>query len=92
MNITIYLQSTSLLFFTILCIVFFGRKTINNIETRFYSLFLIVNLVGLVVDIVLGISSGVMNYESVCYRFIARIYLVYFVTWFALLCVYFYVI
>ena len=92
MNITIYLQSTSLLFFTILCIVFFGRKTINNIETRFYSLFLIVNLVGLVVDIVLGISSGVMNYESVCYRFIARIYLVYFVTWVALLCVYMYVI
>ena len=92
MNITIYLQSTSLLFFTILCIVFFGRKTINNIETRFYSLFLIVNLVGLVVDIVLGISSGVMNYESVCYKFIARIYLVYFVTWVALLCVYMYVI
>ena len=91
-NITVYVQITSFVFFCLLCVVFFVKERVRNVETKFYSIFLVVNFLGLIVDICLAIASGFMDLNSVLYKFIARSYLVYFVSWVYLLCVYIYIV
>lgn len=92
MNITIYIQICSLIYFSLLCVVFFYRKRIKNIETNLYSLFLVVNFIGLIVDIILAFASKYMDLNSFTYKFIAKAYLVYFISWVSLLCMYMYIV
>ena len=92
MNITMYVQICSFIYFLLLFVVFTFKKKVNNIETKFYTIFLIINLFGLVTDIVLAILSGFMNLDSFIYKVVARLYLVYFVSWITSLCVYIYIV
>ena len=92
MNETVYLQVGALLFYILLFLVFFMKKKVRNIETRFYSAFLIVNLLGLMIDIILAIASASMDYSSIIYHIIARLYLVYFVVWISLFSMYMYLV
>ncbi len=92
MNITVYIQVCSLLYFALLCVVFFYKKRANNIETKFYGWFLVVNLIGLLVDISLAVASKYMDLNSLLYIFITRTYLVYFISWLSLFTIYMYVV
>ena len=92
MNMTVYLQIGTLLFYTLLCVVFFVKKKVKNIETQFYGIFLVINLIGLVIDIILAFASGSMDLTSQLYNLIARSYLVYFVLWTSLFTIYIYVV
>ena len=92
MNETVYLQVGAILFYILLFLVFFMKKKVRNIETRFYSAFLIVNLLGLMIDIILAIASASMDYKSLIYNIIARLYLVYFVVWISLFSMYMYLV
>ena len=92
MNATVYLQVSALLFYILLFLVFFMKKKVRNIETRFYGAFLVVNLLGLMVDIILAIASTYMDYNSLIYTIIARTYLAYFVVWISLFNIYMYIV
>ena len=92
MNATVYLQVSALLFYILLFLVFFMKKKVRNIETRFYGAFLIVNLLGLMIDIILAMASTYMDYESLLYNIIARSYLAYFVIWISLFSTYMYIV
>ena len=92
MNITMYIQICSFIYFVLLFIVFTLKKKVNNIETKFYKIFLIINLFGLIIDIILAILSGYMNLNSFIYKKIARLYLIYFISWITLLCIYIYIV
>lgn len=92
MNITMYIQICSFIYFVLLFIVFTLKKKVNNIETKFYKIFLIINLFGLIIDIILAILSGYMNLNSFIYKTIARLYLIYFISWITLLCIYIYIV
>lgn len=92
MNNSVYLQVSAVFFYALLCLVFFLKKRVKNIETQFYSAFIIVNFIGLIIDIGLAVASKYMNYESFLYNLIARSYLVYFVVWISLFNIYIYLV
>ena len=92
MNITIYIQICSFVYFLVLCLVFCFKNKMNNIETRLYRVFLIVNFFGLIIDISLGYVSPYVDFSNVLYRILAKMYLIYFVTWVSLLSIYMYVV
>jgi signal transduction histidine kinase len=89
---TVFLQIGTLLFYTLLCVVFFVKKKVKNIETEFYGVFLVINFIGLIIDIVLAFASATMDLTSPLYDFIARSYLVYFVLWVSLFNIYIYLV
>lgn len=92
MNMTVYIQISSLIYFFLLCVVFFFKEKIDNVETKFYSSFLVVNFIGLIIDICLAVASKYPNFDSMFYIFLAKIYLIYFITWIVLFCIYMYIV
>ena len=92
MNITMYLQTSTLLFYILLFIIFFTKKKVRNVETNFYGAFLIVNLVGLLIDISLALASSYYDLNSIFYDLLARSYLAYFIVWISLFNIYMYLI
>ena len=76
----------------LLCAIFLFKKKTKNIETKFYTIFLVTNLIGLIIDICLAFASKFMDLNTIQYKLLARSYLVYFITWIALLTAYLYII
>ena len=81
MNINIVFSIASIFYCTLTLFVYFSKKRIENEENRIYSLLIISNFVGLLIEI----TSTVLNASVVGYDFIKMLSLklinAYFVTW-----------
>jgi len=83
--------SCSLVYMILLCIVYFAKKRIKTIETRIYASLLILNVIGLMLE--LACCFTVMNMDSMPLLNIIcnRAYLVYFSTFVFLFTIYTYI-
>lgn len=70
----------SLIYILLIAIVYFSKKTIDNIDNRIYKVCLIVNIVGLLIDIsqYLLIKNC---FPSNIIKIVAKIFLIYIVVW-----------
>ena len=80
-NGTIYIQIISLIYSFMLMIVYFSKKRLNTPENKVYKLLIIVNFVGIILDVVCAISTFKMTEVKLYNIIIAKLYLLYFVTW-----------
>lgn len=78
------------IFLTIISIFYFSKERIKNLDNKIFTILLLTNLIGIIIDI-LGFLSfrilGAKNPLNVC---ISKIYLVYFVTYAYCLMIYIY--
>ena len=81
-----------LVFITMFSVIYFSKKRINSLENKIYSLLLITNMIGLILDITGFIcfkTLGVGNNLSVI---VSKIYLIYYFSWTYFIMIYFFVV
>ena len=87
MNYNMFFTITSLFYSILLIAVYFSKKRLNNFENKIYSLLIITNLFGILIEIssvfiFLYTDNIVLNY------LVPRFILIYFVSWLLLFMVY----
>ena len=75
-NGTIYIQIISLIYSFMLMIVYFSKKRLNTPENKVYKLLIIVNFVGIILDVVCAISTFKMTEVKLYNIIIEKIYLI----------------
>ena len=81
MNGTIYIQIISLVYSFMLMIVYFSKKRLNTPENKVYKLLIIVNFVGIILDVICAVTTFNMVSVKTYNIIIAKLYLMYFITW-----------
>ena len=82
----------NLIYLVLLMIIFFSKKRVNTIETKIYTSLLILNIIGLILEIICCYT--VMNKETmpIINEICNRTFLVYFATFISLITYYIYLI
>ena len=80
-NGTIYIQVISLIYSFMLMIVYFSKKRLNTPENKVYKLLILINFVGIILDVICAISTFKMTEVKLYNIIIGKLYLLYFVTW-----------
>lgn len=78
----IYFSISSIIFLFIFIIIFFSKDNTKNIETKIYSILLIITFVGTLLDIIgYALYKTGINPSNIIYTSIAKGMLVYFILW-----------
>lgn len=82
-----YIFGTSLVYLVLIAIIYFSKKRIDNYDNKLYSIIIIVNIFGLVLDI---FQSAVIkyNYPDTVIHILTKAFLVYITVWTFLFCSY----
>ena len=80
-NNSIYIQICAIIYSFLLIIVYFNKKRYNSFENKIYSSLIIVNFIGLIIDITLGVVSARYMEHQALTMVLTKLYLLYFVTW-----------
>ena len=81
----------SLFFSILLIIVYFSKKRFPIIENKIYSVLIITNLIGLIIHILCGVVTPMIDGDlnSIV---ISKLYLIYLLTWILLFTIYIFII
>ena len=78
----IYFSISSIIFLFIFIIIFFSKDNSKNIETKMYSILLVLTFFGTILDIVgFSLYKQGMEVNSFIYKSLARVMLIYFILW-----------
>ena len=80
-NNSIYIQICAIIYSFLLIIVYFNKKRYNSFENKIYSSLIIINFIGLIIDITLGVVSARYMEHQALTMILTKLYLLYFVTW-----------
>lgn len=83
----LYFQSASFVYMLIVLILFFSKKRLSNVETKIFSIISIVNIIGIILDLVIVYLSYVVPFHSSLY-ILNKFYLLYILYWVALFTLY----
>ena len=86
-----YFQLSSLAYIALLAFVFFSRKKLNTVENKIYSLLIITNFLGVVID-VSSLYVGFFAPENPMLIILAKLYLLYLIGFLMILSIYFIVL
>ena len=89
---SIYFQSLSLVYIILLNIIYFTKKHLSSIENTIFSILMVINCAGLILDITSIFTIMNMNQLPLLNTIVTKLYLVYLLTWISLLTLYIYVI
>lgn len=70
------LQTISFLFFFLILVIYFSKKRINTTETKLYSLLLVINTIGIILDLI-STSLALFDKTNLLLHPISKLYLVY---------------
>jgi signal transduction histidine kinase len=88
----IYFPISAISFSLLIITVFFIKKPIKSVETRIYKNLLLVNFVGLVLELLCTVAAYISETHYIISDFILKLYLVYNISFTALLTIYVYYI
>ena len=83
MNGSLLILICSLFYSFLTIIVYFSKKRINSIENKIFSCILIVNLVGLILDILSNTFAFYIN-NNLIFSIVNKAYILYLLTWISL--------
>ena len=83
----LYFQSASFVYMMMVLILFFSKKRVQNIETKLFSFISIVNIIGIILDLIIVYLSYVLPFHSSLY-ILNKFYLIYILYWASLFTVY----
>lgn len=89
--IGIVLQVTSLIYIAMLAIVYFSKKRMDSLENKVFSILIMTNIFGLIIDVV-STSLALRHMTGFLLTLSSKIYLVYLLAWILLLTVYIFII
>ena len=74
------IQIISLVYLIVIMIIYFCKKRIDNVENKIFSALLIINLIGVIVDIS-STSMALYDFDNLLLNPISKLYLVYLGYW-----------
>ena len=80
-NITIFFTIVSLFYSILLMIAFFSKKRINLKENNIYAKLIIVNFIGIILEIFCTIFAGYIENHLLFYTILNKLFLLYLITW-----------
>lgn len=80
-NITIFFTIVSLFYSILLMIAFFSKKRINLKENNIYAKLVIVNFIGIILEIFCTIFAGYIENHLLFYTILNKLFLLYLITW-----------
>ena len=89
---SIYFQSLSLIYIILLIIIYFTKKHLSSIENTIFSILIVINCIGLILDIASIFTIINMDSLPLINVIITNLYLIYLLTWISLLTLYIYTI
>ena len=90
MNTGIYFPLSASLFSILLLISFFSKKHIRTTETTLFSILIVTNFLGLIIELLCTFAAYIHDDFTILSDFILKLYLVYIITWAGLFTVYVY--
>ena len=79
--VSIYFQILSFFYIVLLSIFFFGKKRVDLLENKVYSILIITNIVGLILDVFSIYTIQHMDKYPLLNAIITKAYLIYLLTW-----------
>ena len=89
---SLFFQICSLFYIVLIIIIYFSKKRINSIENELYSFLLIINLIGILLELLMYLFVNVLGGYIFIQNLISKLILVYFLTWISVFSVYIYTI
>lgn len=80
-------QIASLFYVILLSIVYFSKKRATNVDNKIFSLLIVVNFAGVILDIV-STSLAFYDFKNVLLNPISKVYLIYMISWLILFTIY----
>lgn len=81
MSSGIFFQLISLIYMSLLIVVYFSKKRLDTIENKIFKVLMITNFIGLVIDIMSVYTIMNMNKIPNMNAFITKLYLAYLLSW-----------
>ena len=82
-----YIFGTSLVYLVLISIIYFSKKRLDNYDNKLYSIIIVVNIFGLVLDIFQSVVIK-YNYSDVVIHIFSKSFLIYITVWTFLFCSY----
>ena len=79
-----------LIFLSIISIVYFSKKRINNMDNKIFSVLIILNLIGICIDVAGYFFFKLLGVDFILNVFISKIYLIYYIAFIFCLTTYVY--
>ena len=79
-----------LVFLSIISIVYFSKKRIKNMDNKIFSILIILNLIGICIDVSGYFAFKALGVDNVLNIFISKIYLIYYISFIFCLTIYVY--
>ena len=83
----VYIFGTSLVYLVLIAVIYFSKNRLDNYDNKLYSIILIVNIFGLVLDICQSLVIK-YNYPDTIIHILTKSFLVYITVWTFLFCSY----
>ncbi len=81
MNISVCFSILSFIYIILLTIIFFSKKRLMTKENQIYSILIVVNLVGVIIELALAFVAVKCNEYLFINEIFAKLYLIYLITW-----------
>ena len=88
MHIGITIIIVSFIYCLLIAIIYFSKKRVNNIDNKIYSILIIINLIGLLLEFLCCLLVPVKEILPILNIICNRLYLVYMLTWIFLFTIY----
>lgn len=88
--INVVLSSCCLIFLTIVAVVYFSKKRMENADNKIFTVIIIANLIGILIDMIGYISFEKFSHTALINKCISKIYVIYFLTYVFCLFIYVY--
>lgn len=83
----IYIFGTSLVYIILIAIVYFSKQHLDNYDNKLYSIIVVANILGLIIDIIQSLVIK-YNYPNIIINIFIKAFLIYIVIWTFLFCSY----
>jgi len=92
MGTGIFFPASALLFSILIIILFFAKEHIRTTETKLYSILIVTNFFGLLIEIMCTVASYIIDVAPITSTIIFKLYLVYIISWALIFTIYVYYI
>lgn len=83
----LYFLIISFIYLTLVMIMYFSKQKMHTIENSVFSIMLIVNLIGIIIDFI-SVSMAFNGLHNTFFLTVNKVYLVYLLTWISLITIY----
>lgn len=84
-------QIISFFYIVMIMVIFFSKRRLNSIENKIFSYLIIVNFIGIILDVI-STSLALVHFDGIILILFSKLYLVYLLTWIGLFTIYVFII